>query len=203
MTGKITAVDAEGDTISYSISGETASGGETVKVGSYGSLTINETTGNYSYVLDATKVDSLNTSDTVADTFTVTASDGKTSGNQSLTFNVTGVNDAVKDIKIIDLNNTEVDVEITSPALVENQVGAKVGAMTATDPEGGAITYSVLSVNNGALFEIKAINGAQVLKLKDSVTANYEANSSYSITVQASDGTNTRPQSLHDRCDKR
>ena len=191
ITGKITAVDAEGDSISYGITDGTASSTEVAKVGTYGTLTINKATGNYSYVLDATKVDSLNTTDTVPDEFTISASDGKTEGNQTLTFKVTGVNDAVKDIKILDLANTQVDTEITSPALVENQVGAKVGAMTATDPEGGAVTYSIVDVNNGALFEIKAINGAQVLKLKDSITANYEANTSYSVTVQASDGTNT------------
>ena len=74
-------------------------------------------------------------------------------------------------------------VIISSTSFVENAAGAKVGDLTIIDDTfSNNITY-VISGNDADSFEI--INGA--LKLKNSVTADFESKASYSITITASD----------------
>lgn len=62
--------------------------------GTYGTLTIDETTGQYTYILDNTKADSLNEGQEVTETFTVTVNDAHGgSASQEITVNITGAND--------------------------------------------------------------------------------------------------------------
>ena len=79
-----------------------------------------------------------------------------------------------------DLNST------TALTITENQpVGAIVGEFNATDPEGGAITYSLVSGagdGNNSLFTLDT-NGT----LKTAAILDYEAASSLSVRVQARD----------------
>ena len=177
VTGKLIAQDAENDSITYAIDAVTSSGGEAVKVGKYGTLTVNNTSGDYSYVINnanATVNALSNTDPVITEEFVVTASDGKSTGSDKLTFTIQGVNDALSKLS---LSNSSVS---------ENQSGAVVGILSATDPEGAAISYSVTT--NTSIFEAAAYNGQLVLKIKDGVTVNHEANDSYSVTVKASDG---------------
>jgi len=177
VTGKLIAQDAENDSITYAIDAVTSSGGEAVKVGKYGTLTVNNTSGDYSYVINnanATVNALSNTDPVITEEFVVTASDGKSTGSDKLTFTIQGVNDALSNLS---LSNSSVS---------ENQSGAVVGILSATDPEGAAISYSVTT--NTSIFEAAAYNGQLVLKIKDGVTVNHEANDSYSVTVTASDG---------------
>ena len=177
VTGKLIAQDAENDSITYAIDAVSSSGGEAVKVGKYGTLTVNNTSGDFTYVIDNTDttVNALSDSDPVlSEEFVVTASDGKTAGSDKLTFTIQGVNDALTNLS---LSNSSVS---------ENQSGAVVGVLSATDPEGGIISYSVTT--NTSIFEAVAYNGQLVVKLKEGVTVNHEANDSYSVTVKASDG---------------
>ena len=74
-------------------------------------------------------------------------------------------------------------VIISSTSFVENAAGTQVGDLTIIDDTfSNNITY-VISGNDADSFEI--INGA--LKLKNSVTADFESKASYSITITASD----------------
>jgi len=78
-----------------------------------------------------------------------------------------------------DLNST------TTLTIAANQpIGTVVGELNATDPEGGAITYSLVSCdNNNSLFTLES-NGT----LKTATTFDYETNAStYTITVKAMD----------------
>ncbi len=61
--------------------------------------------------------------------------------------------------------------------------GAAVGAVTATDPEGGALTYAITAGNDGSAFAIAAASGA----LTVAGVLDYETTTSYSLTVTASD----------------
>lgn len=87
-TGLIVATDVDGDDaglLKFSV----ANG-----QGTYGTLTIDETTGQYAYVLDNTKADSLNEGQKVKETFTVMVKDGHGgSASQEITVNITGAND--------------------------------------------------------------------------------------------------------------
>ena len=52
VTGTFSAVDANGDTLTYLVPGLGAANGVYTKEGTYGTLTLNETTGAYTYALD-------------------------------------------------------------------------------------------------------------------------------------------------------
>ena len=200
VTGTIVAANAEsGETITYGITGEgAASAGAVTAVGTYGNLSINQTTGAYEYVLkqtaaQITAVEALGASATAEETFEFTASDGTSIGKETLTFTVTGINQGPESVVLRDAN----DDLISSPSFDENITGASAGNLSATDADGDAVTYTIKSdVGDAALFEVAALGGAQVLKLKDTITPNYEAKTSYSVTVIASDGTLTENQAF-------
>ena len=87
----------------------------------------------------------------------------------------------------VSTNNAPGNVALSSNAIVENSAGETVGTVSATDTDGHTITYSLASGGDNDYFEISGTT----LKFKDSVTGNYEANNSYSVTVNASDGAAT------------
>ena len=64
-------------------------------------------------------------------------------------------------------------------------MGAAVGTVSATDPQGDALVYVIAEGNAGGKFTI-GTDGA----LKVAATLDYETTPSYVLTIQASDGTN-------------
>ena len=199
VTGTIAAVNAEsGETITYGITGAgAASGGEVTAVGTYGNLSINQTTGVYEYALKQTAaqiaaVEALGASETADEAFEFTAGDGTSTGKETLKFTITGINQGPASVVLRDAN----DDIISSPIIDENVVGASAGNLSATDADGDAVTYSVTAGADMALFEVAALNGAQVLRLKGTTPANYEAKTSYSVTVTATDGTDQTNQAF-------
>ncbi|MDP3607248.1 MAG: VCBS domain-containing protein, partial [Polaromonas sp.] len=89
LTGTFTATDVDaGDTKTWSV------GGGITLAGTYGTLTLNATTGVYTYVVNAAAVNALQAGSTPTDVFTATVTDaaGATS-TQTLTVTVTGAND--------------------------------------------------------------------------------------------------------------
>ena len=111
-------------------------------------------------------------------TATVTASDGTNSTTQAITVNVTNVND----------NNPVITSSSTFSA-AENQTD--VGTVTATDADGDSLTYS-LSGTDVSSFSIGSSSG--VITFNNA--PDYETKTSYSITVNVSDGVNTTTQSV-------
>ena len=91
-TGTISANDPDGGSgggsIVYGITGGTSASGITTKVGTFGTLTVNEATGAYSYEPNDSAINTvvLNTSET----FTVTATSGALVGSATLTVSITG-----------------------------------------------------------------------------------------------------------------
>ncbi len=86
-TGTIVGVDANGDTLSYIVEG----GG----TGSYGRLSINSSTGAWTYTLDDNKVQYLGVGEEETEVFTVRVSDGNGGlVTQEVTITITGSNDA-------------------------------------------------------------------------------------------------------------
>jgi Tol biopolymer transport system component len=94
VTGNIGATDAEGDTLVYTVSGATPAGASTWKT-PHGTLTIDQDTGNFTYTPD-----DISYSAAQVDSFTVTASDGRT--NLMSLFGVP--HSATQDIDIAVLN---------------------------------------------------------------------------------------------------
>jgi len=151
--GTVTATDADGDSVTFTVSGSE------LAITSAGVLTFKaapdyETKSTY--------------------TATVTASDGTNTTTQSITVNVTDVND-----------NSPVFTSSATFSAAENQTA--IGTVTASDAEDDEITFTV----SGSEL---AITSAGVLTFVSA--PDYETKSTYTATVTASDGTNTSTQDI-------
>ena len=92
---------------------------------------------------------------------------------------------------------TATTTECVSPAfeeepytfsVVENAtVGTEAGVVSAPDPQGDTVTYSITAGNDDGKFAIDAGTGAITVAGE----LDHETTASYSLTIQASDGTNT------------
>ena len=158
----IAASDPDGDTLTYALSGnDAASFGINTETGQL--LTIEGVI--YDYETQASY------------TLTVEASDGK-GGTASIavTVSITNVNEA-----------PAFGQGAATFSLAENTAaGVNVeSALTAVDPDGDALTYTLSGTDAGS-FEIGRTTGQ--LTTKSGVDYDYETKSSYSLTVNASDG---------------
>ena len=109
---------------------------------------------------------------------TVTASDGTNSSTQDITVTVTNVND-----------NSPVFTSGAAFSVAENQTS--VGTVLANDADGDSLTYS-LSGADASAFSINSSTGV----ITFNSAPDYETKTSYSVTVTASDGTNSTTQDI-------
>ncbi len=160
----LTATDQDGDTLIYTLSGDDA---ESFDIeASTGQLSAREGV-PYDYETKATY------------SVTVQVSDGSGSSSIAVTVNLTDVNDP----PVFDESGSATrSIPENSPA------GTSVGApLSATDQDGDALTYTLLGdVDDGASFDIDADTGQ--LSAREGVAYDYETKSTYSVTVQVSDG---------------
>jgi len=99
----------------------------------------------------------------------VRASDGVNNTDQAFTINIANTNEAPNSIAL------------SSSTIAErNAINAVIGTLSATDPEGNPLTWSI-SGTDAADFNL---NGNE---LRASVAFNYDTKSSYSITIRATD----------------
>ncbi len=111
---------------------------------------------------------------------TLTASDGANSVSETLTINVGDINEAPS------LTNS-----LAASSFAENvATGTTIATSSASDPEAGTITYSI----SGTGSENFAIDANGNVTLASSL--DYETTTSYSLTITASDGTNSTQQTL-------
>lgn len=133
--------------------------------GAYGSLSIG-TDGSWTYSLDTqnSTVSALKSSDTLSDSVAVTAADGTV---QNITIIITGA------------NNPPTTPDLSSSGVTENNAGAFIGTLSASDPEGSNVSFSTDD-------ERFVINGNE-LWLRDGASLDYEAGSEVSVRVVAMD----------------
>jgi len=183
-SGTLVASDPDGpEGLVFEISGASEVGSNLVMIGSYGTLTLNKSTGAFSYELDDanSSVNALSTDEKLTETFSIHVSDGELSSvPHELSIGINGVNDAP-------------NIELSNAIIFENDVGAQIDTFNVIDPEGATLTYSLASGGDNELFEITA-NG--VLKLKEGTSADYETQSNYALIVRASDGVNNSEKSI-------
>ena len=111
---------------------------------------------------------------------TLTASDGANTVSETLTINVGDINEAPS------LTNS-----LAASSFAENvATGTTIATATASDPEAQTITYSI----SGTGSENFAIDADGNVTLASSL--DYEITTSYSLTITASDGTNSTQQTL-------
>ncbi len=103
---------------------------------------------------------------------TVTATDtGGLSSEQAFT------------ITIADVNESPTDIALSNNTVDENDPGAVVATLSASDPDAGDTVTFTLTGDPSGLFEIV---GDQ-LKLKDGASLDYETQDVYNVTIQAVD----------------
>jgi len=111
----------------------------------------------------------------------VTDSSGEASDDYSSTLTVEAAPNSAPD-----------NVALADNAVDENSaIGTVVGTVTADDAEGDTLSYS-LTDDAGGMFTIDASSG----EIKVAGALDYETTSSYSVTVQVSDGTTTADQTF-------
>ena len=157
----VSATDADGDTLTYTLGGTNASSFSIVS--SSGQL---RTSAALDYETKS------------AYALTVSVSDGKGgSSNIAVTIDITDVNE----------NRAPVFTEGTSTTreIAENTVsGVNIGsAVSATDADGDTLTYS-LGGTDASAFSIVSSSG----QLQTSAALDYETKSAYALTVSVSDG---------------
>lgn len=143
-TGTITASDVDADTLSYGITGGTASAGQVVRTGTYGSLSIDTSTGAYVFTPNASAINALQ-SGAQTETFTVTVSDGTVSVDQTFTFQVTGTND-------LPVGVADTGAAVESGGTGNDNSGSQASGNVLsndTDPDTGA-TFSLTGFGHGS-----------------------------------------------------
>ncbi|MAT50657.1 MAG: hypothetical protein CMK32_05685, partial [Porticoccaceae bacterium] len=157
LTGTLAGSDVDnGDTLIYGIAGGSDNGDGTVSmVGTYGTLTVNTTTGAYSYSKNAAAIEALNSGETPNDSFTVTVTDSQGAvANQGFDVNITGANDAP--VAVDDTNTTDEDSTLSigagSGVLVNDTDIDNSGTHTvsAVNGEAGDVGQAVAGSNGGA-----------------------------------------------------
>jgi len=166
LVGKVIATDENSPALNYSITAGNNSG----------AFTIDSTTGDIT-VSDSTKLDYETTP---IFTLTATVSDTVNSDTATIIISLNNLNDNSPT-----LSNTEFNLS----ELAEN--GTEIGTVLAVDADGtlNEISYSVTAGNDGGVFELNSATG--LITLADNSTIDFEAVSSYSLTVEASDTANT------------
>ncbi|MGY3583916.1 hypothetical protein ACVIGB_007026 [Bradyrhizobium sp. USDA 4341] len=167
------ATSTSGNAVTYSLTGDTSSGG----------FKIDPNTGVVS-VADPTKINYV-TSSGHAYTITVQASDGIATSAQSFTIAVTDV-----------APSTPVDSNAAANKVAEGAAAGTAVGITATSTDMNPVTYSLTGDSSGGGFTINATTG--VITVADPSKINYVTapGHAYTVTATASDGTLSNSQSF-------
>ena len=164
--GTVDATDPEGTTLAYSL------------VGDSGSFEIDEATGELFYAGSGEDHESGTTSFSL----TVRASDGSETTDTTVTVTVSNVNET-----------PTFGQQGYTFSLAENADGTSnrisLGTVSATDPEGVSVGYSIVGGNESGSFEIDATTGE--LFYKGSGEDHESSATSFGLIVRASDGSET------------
>ncbi|MBR1298600.1 VCBS domain-containing protein [Bradyrhizobium sp. AUGA SZCCT0042] len=164
LTGTLVGsdVDAGDTTLTYGIQGGTVAAGFSTLAGTYGTLSVNTTSGAYTYTKNAAAVEALDDGSNVSDLFNVTVSDGDVPlGTTTYTVNVTGSGDApVVDLNTgtSGLNNTASFIEASGPDAGANAVAFTTAGTNITDVDSANLSNLKVSLTTAS-----AASGDQLL----------------------------------------
>lgn len=166
VVGRVTATDAENDTLTYAATGGTGAG----------IFTIDANTGIIT-VINSAALDYE--SGTTSYTLTIQVTDDGTpnlSDTETITINVLNVQE-----------NTAPIVDPLGPISVgeDTLVNTVIGTATATDAELNTITWSITAGNADNIFAIDSVTGS--IRIANTANLNFEWDNSHTLTVQARD----------------
>jgi VCBS repeat-containing protein len=118
LSGTLAGADVDNDKVlTYGITGGTVASGSSTRHLTYGTLTVNTSTGAYSYAIDAAAVETLHVGESVSDVFTVSVTDNHgAQATRSYTINLNGANDA----PIINSNSSGMAGSMTEAGHLDN-----------------------------------------------------------------------------------
>ncbi|MFZ4504651.1 MAG: cadherin-like domain-containing protein, partial [Methylovulum sp.] len=93
ITATLLATDAENDLLNYGLLNGILDGNTLSLTSTYGTLSLNSQTGDYTYTPNALTLNALGNEDAFTDNYLFTVSDGITSTDAKLAINITGAND--------------------------------------------------------------------------------------------------------------
>ncbi|MDA9100684.1 VCBS domain-containing protein [Planktomarina sp.] len=139
LTGTVSAIDPEGQAVTYSASSLNGSYG--------GTLTINASTGAYTYTMDNenVSVQDLQGSETLTETFTILASDGEAQGSGSLSFTINGADDVFLTPPL----TSDVDGISVAAAVANNGALVLGGALASSGSVTNAVARKVIITSAG------------------------------------------------------
>jgi VCBS repeat-containing protein len=195
LSGTLAGSDVDVETLTYGVQGGTVAAGFSTLVDTYGTLSVNISTGAYSFAPDAAAIEGLDVGENPVLNFTFTVSDGDAPlGTQTYTINLTGADDTptlapVTSGSVVEVANSSSTID---SGLSGTLVGSDVDVETLTyGIQGGTVsagfstlagTYGTLSVNisTGAYTFTKNVAAIEAL--------NAGQNPSDNFTVTVSDG---------------
>ena len=156
------AKDEDSDKITYSLGG---TGSENFSIDADGKVTL---------------ASDLDYETTTSYEITIIASDGSTSSKETITINVS------------DVDEFALALSSTSPAINEGvSTGTQVATSTLTQQDSASVTYSLSGTGSDKF----AISSSGVITT--AAAMDYETTSSYSLTVTVTDGTNTDTETIN------
>lgn len=199
MTGTLSVSSRDGDTsFLFALDGSSATpdgaektaGFDLQRTDTYGMLYLNSLTGAYKFIANDGAIEALQVGSNPSVVFNVTATaDGATSDSQTITINITGANDAPRDLAL----TAVVPGGNSTPG--NNATIGTVGVPAGADPDGGgAYTYSLADAKFGAAtsteissdalskFSLDASTGV----LRTSASGALADNHIYELTIQVS-----------------
>ncbi len=197
LSGNLSASDLDGDTLTYGISGATINSGLASKTGTYGTLSVNTSTGAYTFAPNDQSIEGLKAN--TSESFAVSVTDGIATTMATYTVNLTATNDTpVSTASPLDKTYSDTDSD--------DLFSAVNGSITTTDRDANdTASYSITgAANNNSLvgFDL-AKTGSYGLLFLNSSTGDYrfvpndnaiealKANVSESFYFVVSDGTVT------------
>ncbi|MEB3275994.1 MAG: tandem-95 repeat protein [Cyanobacteriota bacterium] len=116
LSGTLVGADVDVESLVYGISGGTVSGSTVSKAGSFGTLTVNTTTGAYSYGKNSGAIEALSALQAGSDVFTFTVSDGDGAlVTQAYSVSIAGANDSPTVSALIDVSGAVSEVVDGAP----------------------------------------------------------------------------------------
>ncbi|MGO4643276.1 beta strand repeat-containing protein, partial [Mesorhizobium sp. 2RAF45] len=188
-SGTLFGSDRDLDTLSYGINsgmtgGSTIIGGVTYdvsKVGSFGTLYVNSSTGQYTYQENNSAINAATTA--TSDNFTVTTSDGTASASTALNVTINGVNDAP-----IGVNDTGSATEKGGTANASGGANATGNVITNdTDVDSAGLTVSAIRTGGTEGAGMAGTVGSGLVGAHGTLTL--QSNGSYTYVVNENDAT--------------
>ncbi|MGV3549306.1 cadherin domain-containing protein [Rhizobium sp.] len=167
VVGTLSATDADGDALTYSLTDDAGGKFKLVTENGVVKIVVNG-------ALDYETADSHDIS--------VKVVDGR-GGEATQTFTID-----VTDVVESGQNTAPTDLALSRTTILESQrTGATIGELTATDAEGDAITWSIVSGGDGNQFSIKTDAEGKVYLVQNGTLDHESGDGIYDVTVKASD----------------